>query len=49
MFELSDETRTQIIELARTHFSITPEQHSDEDINNFIDEVVSLVKRQFGF
>ena len=48
MFELSDETRSQIIALARKHFNITEKQHSDEDVNNFIDEVVSIVKSQFG-
>jgi hypothetical protein len=48
MFTLSDETKAQIVELVRSHFNITAEQHSDEDINEFIDKVVGVVKAQFG-
>ena len=48
MFELSDETRAQIIELARKHFNITEKEHSNEDIDHFIDQVVNIVKSQFG-
>ena len=48
MFNLSDETKAQIVELVRNHFNVTAEQHSDEDINEFIDKVVGVVKAQFG-
>ena len=48
MFELSDETRTKIVELVRSHFNVTAEQHSDEDINAFFDKIVDIVKEQFG-
>ena len=45
MFELSEETRNNIVEILRDKFALT---HSDEEISVVIDEVVDTVKRQFG-
>ena len=45
MFNLSDETRNDIVVILRERFGLTQE---DETINSVIDEVVDRVKSQFG-
>jgi hypothetical protein len=45
MFNLSDQTREEIVAILRERFSLT---QSDENINEVIDEVVDAVKKQFG-
>jgi nucleoid DNA-binding protein len=46
MFKLTDETRAEIIAILREKFEIP--QNSDEQINEVLDEVIDVVKRQFG-
>lgn len=48
MFELSEETRTKIIALLRERL-YDHERYTDGEINALIDEVVVVVKSQFGF
>jgi tellurite resistance protein len=45
MFKLTDETRTAIVAILKDKFSLT---QSDDEINSVIDEIVDMVKRQFG-
>ena len=45
MFNLTDETRSAIVDILRDKFGLT---QTDEEINTVIDEVVDAVKRQFG-
>ena len=47
MFELTEETRNNVIAILREHFGL--QGHSDGEINAVIDEVVNVVKAQFGF
>lgn len=47
MFELTEETRNNIVAILRERLALT--EHSDEEINAVIDEVVTTVKAQFGF
>ena len=49
MFELNENTKERIVDLVREHFGVTEDQHSDQDIREFIDRVVEVVKSQFGF
>jgi CheY-specific phosphatase CheX len=46
MFELSEETRKNIIAVLRERLDVTK---TDEEINSAIDELVNVVKSQFGF
>jgi len=46
MFELTEETRVNIIELLRERLDLSDK--TDDELNEIIDEVVNTVKRQFG-
>jgi len=46
MFELTEETRAAIVEILKTRLDI---KHTDEEINEVINQVVDSVKAQFGF
>ena len=45
MFKLTDETRSAIVAILKDRFGLTLR---DEDINNVIDEIIDVVKKQFG-
>ena len=45
MFKLTDETRSAIIDILKNRFGLT---QRDEDISSVIDEIVAVVKAQFG-
>lgn len=47
MFELTEETRSSIIALLRERI-YDHEKYTDGELNALIDEVVDVVKRQFG-
>ena len=46
MFNLTDETRSAIISILRDKFRLT---QTDDEINAVIDQIVDVVKAQFGF
>lgn len=46
MFNLTDETRTAIIAVLREQLVI--DNVTDEELNSIIDEIVTVVKKQFG-
>jgi hypothetical protein len=46
MFELNEDTRAAIVEIIKTRLDV---KHTDEEINEVINEVVDTVKSQFGF
>lgn len=47
MFELTEETRNNVIAVLRSRLDL--QGHTDEELNEIIDEVVGTVKAQFGF
>jgi|694.fasta_scaffold00037_97 hypothetical protein len=47
MFELTEETRNNVIALLREKMEIS--HYTDDELNSIIDDVVSIVKQQFGF
>jgi hypothetical protein len=47
MFELSEETKVNIIAVLRDRLPV--DTVSDQDLKETIDEVVKVVKSQFGF
>lgn len=48
MFELNEDTRDKVITLLRERL-YEHEQYTDAELNELIDEVVVIVKAQFGF
>ena len=47
MFELTEETRNSVIALLREKMEIS--HYTDDELNSIIDDVVNIVKKQFGF
>mgnify|MGYP003353700197 CR=1 FL=1 len=47
MFELTEETRNNVIALLREKMEI--DHLTNEELNSIIDDVVNIVKAQFGF
>ena len=47
MFELTEETRNNVIALLREKMEIS--HYTDDELNSILDEVVAIVKKQFGF
>ena len=45
MFRLTDETRAAIISILRDQFGLT---QTDDEINTVIDNIIDVVKKQFG-
>jgi hypothetical protein len=47
MFNLTDETRTSIIAFLREKMELTPVDYTDDQLNDIIDQIVDIVKKQF--
>jgi hypothetical protein len=45
MFRLTDETRAAIVTILRDQFGLT---QTDDEINATIDQIIDVVKKQFG-
>ena len=46
MFQITEETRKACVDIIRDHLAV--DHVSDEQLEDIIDEMIAVVKRQFG-